>query len=226
MDNEHDRLRAKPGGPNTYKLCDLDGHNIFLACLPGQQGKGLPPPHDIRLGDVVVSVPERQHGGVVQSDPGKATDEGFWCKGFLWPPPPLLRSAMVMMRSGQLVADNKIDPSVRWMVEKASGLAIYGPPSAKSDVLFPEDYPHHPDSASCVDCGYSKAMDKPRHQRSKIHYELIARGPACSIILQIGAVIRETVYLDGGFLYWSQGLSNGEQEVREMTRMLKTQPEP
>ncbi|KAM0492775.1 hypothetical protein ACHAPB_008707 [Verticillium nonalfalfae] len=25
-----------------------------------------------------------------------------------------------------------------------------------------------------------------------------------------GAVIRDTVYLDGGFLYWSQGLSNGE----------------
>ncbi|EGY20877.1 uncharacterized protein VDAG_02401 [Verticillium dahliae VdLs.17] len=30
-----------------------------------------------------------------------------------------------------------------------------------------------------------------------------------------GAVIRDTVYLDGGFLYWSQGLSNGEYGAPE-----------
>ncbi|KAM0279331.1 hypothetical protein ACHAQH_004678 [Verticillium albo-atrum] len=41
LDNEHYRLWAKRGDPNAYKLGDLHGHTVVLACLPGQQGKGV-----------------------------------------------------------------------------------------------------------------------------------------------------------------------------------------
>ncbi|KAM0269035.1 hypothetical protein ACHAQH_009852 [Verticillium albo-atrum] len=41
LDNEHPRLRAKLGDPNAYKLGDLHGHTVALACLPSQQGKGV-----------------------------------------------------------------------------------------------------------------------------------------------------------------------------------------
>ncbi|KAM0279853.1 hypothetical protein ACHAQH_004404 [Verticillium albo-atrum] len=203
LDNEHPSLPAKSGDPNIYKLGDLHGHNLVLACLPGQQGKGaamavavnmsrtfpsiewrclvgiaggVPDQHDIRLGDVVVSMPDEEYGGVVQYDLGKATDEGFRRKGFLWPPPSLLRSAVEMMRSEHLLADNNIDQNVRSMIEKGTGLSIYARPSATSDVLFPESYPHHPDSASCPECDQSKAVVRPRRQYSKIHFGLIASG--------------------------------------------------
>jgi hypothetical protein len=38
---------------------------------------------DIRLGDVVVSSPHKQHGGVVQYDLGKAAPSGFKQTGFI-----------------------------------------------------------------------------------------------------------------------------------------------
>jgi hypothetical protein len=45
---------------------------------------------DIRLGDVVVSQPDKTHGGVVQYDLGKNLGKGkFERKGFLSPPPTL-----------------------------------------------------------------------------------------------------------------------------------------
>ena len=58
-------------------------------------GGGVPSEkNDIRLGDVVVSMPDGQHGGVVQYDLGKNTEDGLIMKGFLWPPPDILRSAV------------------------------------------------------------------------------------------------------------------------------------
>ncbi|KAH2268208.1 hypothetical protein KXW02_002720 [Aspergillus fumigatus] len=58
-------------------------------------GGGVPSrTHDIRLGDIVVSMPEGPFGGVVQYDLGKDVEDGFTLKGFLLPPPPILRSAV------------------------------------------------------------------------------------------------------------------------------------
>ncbi|KAI8205549.1 Pfs, NB-ARC and Ankyrin domain protein [Colletotrichum sp. SAR 10_86] len=103
LDREHADLPTKEGDSNTYILGELQGHNVVLACLPGIQGKGAAATvatnvarsfpsikwrffvgigggvpsrkHDIRLGDVVVSMPEGQYGGVVQYDLGKETDD-------------------------------------------------------------------------------------------------------------------------------------------------------
>jgi hypothetical protein len=100
FDQEHPRLPRKEGDPNIYYVGRLCGHNVVLAGLPGTQGKGAAAivatnlnrtfpsiqwrllvgigggvpsvKHDIRLGDVVVSMPEGTHGGVVQYDLGKA----------------------------------------------------------------------------------------------------------------------------------------------------------
>lgn len=205
LDNEHPRLPANPGDPNIYLLGEICGHNVVLACLPDQQaegaaatvamnmartfpsikwrflvgiGGGVPSDkHDIRLGDVVVSMPERQHGGVVLYDLGKATDAGFQLKGFLRPPPPLLRSAVAMMRSDHFVRDSKITEYLSAMTKKSPRLAMYERPS-ESDVLFREDYRHLSGAASCVDCDRSQTIDRlPRQlQGPVIHYGLIASG--------------------------------------------------
>lgn len=51
-------------------------------------GGGVPSQiSDVRLGDVVVSLPDGIHGGVIQYDLGKMESEGFRRKGHLDQPP-------------------------------------------------------------------------------------------------------------------------------------------
>ena len=92
LDREHARLPRKPGDSTLYILGELSGHNVILANLPGSQGKGAAvdvvqdiartfpsielrlivgigggvpsKKNDFRLNDVVVSMPDSQHGGV------------------------------------------------------------------------------------------------------------------------------------------------------------------
>src|ERR1700722_15722053 len=40
LDREHPRLPTKQGDSNMYVLGELSGHNVVLAYLPGNQGKG------------------------------------------------------------------------------------------------------------------------------------------------------------------------------------------
>ncbi|KAH8703142.1 Pfs, NB-ARC and ankyrin domain protein, partial [Talaromyces proteolyticus] len=133
---EHPRLPTKQGDSNLYVLGELSGHNAVIACLPGSSGKGAAAivatdmertfpsvkhrllvgigggvpsyNHDIRLGDVVVSMPNDTYGGVIQYDLGKDTDAGFRLKGSLPSPHVRLRSAVEMMRSDHMTKSNKI----------------------------------------------------------------------------------------------------------------------
>jgi ankyrin repeat protein len=99
--------------------------------------------NDIRLGDVVVSMPDGQHGGVVQYDLVKNTEDGFIMKGFLWPPPETLRSAVGIMRSDHWVSRNKIPEFLSAMFQKSDDLRIsYQRPPAESDELFESGYRH------------------------------------------------------------------------------------
>ncbi|EHK21282.1 uncharacterized protein TRIVIDRAFT_192299 [Trichoderma virens Gv29-8] len=122
LDKEHPRLQQKQGDFNTYLAVKGKGsaatvaNNLartFPAITPRFLigiGGGVPSErNDIPLGDVVVSMPNGEYGSVVQYGPGKETDGGFVLKGFLWPPPPLLRSAVENMRSDHLVSDNRIE---------------------------------------------------------------------------------------------------------------------
>ncbi|KAL0939149.1 uncharacterized protein CTRU02_205759 [Colletotrichum truncatum] len=206
LDREHKNLPTKDGDSNIYTLGDLHGHNVVLACLPGNQGKGAAATvatnmartfpsikwrffvgigggvpskkHNIRLGDVVVSMPEGQHGGVVQYDLGKETDGGFSLKGFLVPPPTLLRSAVVKMKSDHYVNDNKIDEFVSAMLRRGRRLVTYKRPSTDLDILFEEDYPHDPSRSTCEGCDKGRlTIRAPREfEGPEIHYGLIASG--------------------------------------------------
>ncbi|KAM0270075.1 hypothetical protein ACHAQH_009533 [Verticillium albo-atrum] len=207
LTTEHTRLKKKPHDDNMYVFGELHGHNVVVACLPGQQGKGaaatvavnmarffpsikwrllvgiaggVPEKHDIRLGDVVVSMPEGTHGGVVQYDLGKATDDGFQRKGFLWPPPSYLRSAVEMMKSDQeMSGGNKVDELVSRMLDKGPGARAYQRRPSTDDLLFSKDYPHNPHNASCVDCDRSKVEDRSQSRPdglSVTHYGLVASG--------------------------------------------------
>ena len=90
FDEEHPDLPSDPGDENCYSLGTIGCHNVVIAGLPvGTYGTtsaatiakdllrsfpsirfgilvgvagGVPSPNDIRLGDIVVSVPEQQNG--------------------------------------------------------------------------------------------------------------------------------------------------------------------
>ncbi|KAI0518056.1 nucleoside phosphorylase domain-containing protein [Xylaria bambusicola] len=206
LDEEHRRLPSQPGDSNSYTLGELHGHNVVLACLPSQQGKGAAATvatnmsrsfpsikwrlfvgigggvpsdkHDIRLGDVVISMPEGEHAGVVQYDLKRETNSGFELKGFLWPLPALLRNAAQDMRSDHRGRDNMIEEYIEAMVKKWPRMLSYKQPIAP-DVLFHADYPHPPSVPICNgNCDPSRAVTRPTRQFKgpEIHYGLIASG--------------------------------------------------
>ncbi|KAK6343557.1 hypothetical protein TWF730_011147 [Orbilia blumenaviensis] len=211
LDREHARLPVQQGDSNLYILGELNGHNIVLTCLPGIQGKGAAAVaaihlhrtfnnikyrfligigggvpgdgYDIRLGDVVISMPEDGHGGVVQYDLGRDTEDGFKLKGFLVPPPTILRNAANMMSSDHLVQDNKVNEYVSAMVQRYPRLRrIYNRPSEKScpDVLYDHEYPHPElNEHTCKTCDPARIISRPPREPGEdpmIHYGPIASG--------------------------------------------------
>ncbi|KAF3023649.1 hypothetical protein E8E14_013213 [Neopestalotiopsis sp. 37M] len=206
LDEEHPRLPSSHGDSNNYILGKLCGHHVVLACLPGNQGKsaaaivatnldrtfpsikwrflagiggGVPSErNDIRLGDVVVSMPEGEYGGVVQYDLGKDTDNGFKLKGFLAAPPPRLRSAVNNMRSDHRLNDSKIEEFVTEMLQRGRRLNVYRRPAGDSDILFHHGYAHPPDQPSCISCDREQVVARSPRQWDgpEIHYGLIASG--------------------------------------------------
>lgn len=128
LDEEHQDLPPNGNDTNIYCLGRIGDHNVVLACLPAGFvgiapatavamqmkatfpairfglivgiGGGVPSKQaDIRLGDVVVSQPGKDHGGVIQYDFGKSTPSGFERTGFLNSSPSILLSAVTKLRS-------------------------------------------------------------------------------------------------------------------------------
>ncbi len=125
LDEKHDRPEnISPTDSNHYALGRIGKHNVVIAVLPNGEygtasassvatgmlhsfpniriglmvgiGGGVPSSeHDIRLGDVVVSVPRDGHAGVCQYDFGKSIQgRGFEPTGFLNQPPSVVRKAV------------------------------------------------------------------------------------------------------------------------------------
>lgn len=85
--------------------------NLKNALLVGIAG-GVPSKQaDIRLGDVVISQPNGQYGGVVQYDFGKTIPGGFQRVGSLNAPSHDLLTALSKLKSNLAAARNAIDAS-------------------------------------------------------------------------------------------------------------------
>ncbi|RAH39858.1 uncharacterized protein BO95DRAFT_489014 [Aspergillus brunneoviolaceus CBS 621.78] len=181
LDEEHEQLPATKGDPNRYVLGQLSQHNVAIASLPaGYQGtisaaivardlaapsSGVPSSIvDVRLGDVVVSVPSGTQGGVVQYDLGKQTTTGFQRKGFLCPPPNEWLATVPQIRSDHL---------------RYPALSKYKRPSSDLDVLFKSEYDHQFNKPTCQSCDRQNEVLRPERSDPKqpvIHYGVIASG--------------------------------------------------
>jgi len=187
---------------NLYSLGSIAGHNVAIVCLPAGRignnpaavvatqmkatfrgirfglmvgiGGGVPSAAaDIRLGDVVVSQPDKTFGGVVQYDAGKATASGFARTGSLDAPPQVLLSAVVKVQANKLRNRSKLSE----YFERLHHIPDFQREAAGPDVLFKAGYDHK-GGQTCNECGTDEQESRqPRNnQTATIHYGTIASG--------------------------------------------------
>ncbi|KAJ4016030.1 hypothetical protein NW752_006964 [Fusarium irregulare] len=207
LDELHpDPLQRDPGDHNTYRLGEVCGHNVVVACLPAGNfgvtsaatvathmlrtfksvrfglmvgiGGGIPSAsHDIRLGDVVVSQPGATNGGVIQYDRGKSLQEqGFERTGMLNAPPRVLLSALGRLQADHLTEDSRIPEFMAALPHKMK--KRFSHPGASNDCLYLAEYPHVIDNSSCQWCDPSQIVAREDRDDSDpvIHYGSIASG--------------------------------------------------
>lgn len=161
LDEIHSRLKSQPKHDNnTYTLGRIKEHYVCIACLPEYGvstaaiaatsmqstfpnlrfglmvgiGGGVPTQkNDMRLGDIVVSLPTDQGGGVIQYDLGRKGLSTFERVGVLNKPPILLRTAIATLR-----AIKTLDAEIETLLRTSSGEWTY--PTELKDVLFETEY--------------------------------------------------------------------------------------
>jgi nucleoside phosphorylase len=207
LEEIHRPLPQPPTDQNAYTLGRLSGHNVAIACLPSGVcgmtsaatvlahmlstfpslrfglmvgiGGGVPSKDiDIRLGDVVVSMPTATSGGVIQYDYGKTVRDGcFQRTGLLNKPPQILLTALAQMRSNYMVGERPIGGTMSAIMRENQELkAQFSRPN--KDWLFHATYTHQSSSNGCSECDQSQLVNRvPRAtDEPYIHYGLIASG--------------------------------------------------
>ncbi|KAG9723935.1 pfs domain-containing protein, partial [Aureobasidium melanogenum] len=205
LDEEHPRLPQDPKDDNSYRFGRIGNHNIVIGCLPHGRfglvsaasialqmknsfdnlriglmvgiGGGAPNEEtDIRLGDIVVSSPTGQHGGVVQYDLGKTPPDGEVERtGSLNSPPNALLHVLTGMIAAQELGELQI---ITHLSKLADELPVYAFPSKLIDCLY---QPHHTHKRGqgCSGCGGSENQvlrEERDNNNPVIHYGTIASG--------------------------------------------------
>lgn len=209
LDERHDSLPTRANDSNTYTLGSIYAHNVVIACLPSGVygttsaatvasqlqftsksirfglmvgiGGGAPSKKaDIRLGDVVVSKPTRDLGGVVQYDYGKTVRGGhFERTGALNKPPAVLLTAISKLQAAYMSGLSKIPALLSEMTTRNPTMKQRFTYRGKDqDLLFDTEYDHCGSESTCDDCDKGKLATRPDRvgHEPVIHYGLIASG--------------------------------------------------
>ncbi|KAN0083541.1 WD40-repeat-containing domain protein [Elaphomyces granulatus] len=205
----HPNLPTSSNDQNTYVLGTIYTHNVVIACLPSGVygttsaaivanqlrftfpairfglmvgiGGGVPTKEaDIRLGDVVVSKPTGDFGGVVQYDFGKTVGQGvFERTGTLNKPPQILLTAISRLQADQMMETSRIPEFLSEMIAKYPGMrAGFTYRGQGQDRLFDAAFDHHGLQNTCDTCDTSRLVTRPVRDRHDpvVHYGLIASG--------------------------------------------------
>ncbi|KAL2810852.1 purine and uridine phosphorylase [Aspergillus granulosus] len=192
LDVVHPRLPQDSNDSNSYTLGSIYGHNVVIACLPSGVygttsaaivatqmlftfrairfglmvgiGGGVPSKEaDIRLGDVVVSKPTNDSGGVIQYDYGKT-------------PPQVLLTAVSRLEAEKMMGTSQLPMLLSRCVSKYPAMSQFTDRGQEFDQLYDADYDHVGPANTCRDCDQNKLV--VRHSRAtrcpQIHYGLIA----------------------------------------------------
>ncbi|ODM18021.1 hypothetical protein SI65_06809 [Aspergillus cristatus] len=209
LDDKHPNLPTNPNDDNMYILRRIYDHNIVIACLRSGVygttsattlatqmqstfqsirfflmvgiGGGAPSETaDIRLGDVIVSNPTRDFGGVVQYDYGKTVSRGrFERTGVLNKPLPVLLTAVSRLKAAHMSTPSKIPHLLSEMVAKQPIMRkSFTHRGVDQDLLFNPEYDHCGSENNCNNCDPGRLVKRPAHAGYDpvIHYGLIASG--------------------------------------------------
>ncbi|KAF5857324.1 hypothetical protein ETB97_005973 [Aspergillus alliaceus] len=196
--------------PNIYTLGRIGKHYIVIACLPAGQygntaativannmirtfskslrvglivgvGGGIPSTmSDIRLGDIVISCPTGNCGGVLQYDMGKVGVDGkFTRTGSLNSPPRSLLAAVSAMRAAELTDDPHYPEYLRNAIGRTRRTQkAFTRPGQQSDRLFQIQHDHPAAADNCDIC--PREWEETRNEREdnepQPHYGIIASG--------------------------------------------------
>lgn len=220
FDSRHKNLEVATQDINHYVLGHILQHNVVAACLPcGEYGinsaanvvshmirsfssvkfclligieGGIPSEqNDIRLGDVVVSLPVGTHPGVIQYDLGKALESGIFERiGYLQRPPYFLLTAISSLRSHPTAfPTTRLDSYIKDIQALASK---YKHPGQEHDKLFVAEYVHDPAHETCEQCSGPQVKRQPRPgDNPSVHYGLVASGNRVMKDAQIRDCLRE-----------------------------------
>ncbi|GFG03333.1 hypothetical protein IFM5058_01376 [Aspergillus udagawae] len=209
LDTQHPPLPKAPSDENSYTFGDIQGHNVVIVCLPlgmygtnsaavcvtqmkttfpsircalvvGIGGGAPSSEHDIRLGDVVVSKPTADHGGVIQYDYGKALVGGrFQRTGTLNKPPTVLLNAIAELDSRYQRGEGRINTFLSAALASSSvGTEFFVRPQDQEDLLFRSGYCHADESKSCNACDRAQLLGRPSRRVAHpfVHYGTVASG--------------------------------------------------
>lgn len=210
FDEAHDEAPRPSCDQNAYSFGCIGKHNVVVACLPAGVtgptsaagvakqlcnsfpsikiglmvgvGGGIPSEtRDIRLGDVVVSQPSDNFGGVVQYDLGKTVENGkFERTGQLNRPPDVLLTAMADLTAEHMLRGHNIDKYVSEAINKYPNMGrIWSYPGSQDDNLFRVQYDHEDkDDNRCMKCDSHQLLTRNNRNQDTpvIHYGLVASG--------------------------------------------------
>ncbi|KAN0080826.1 hypothetical protein V8E54_004030 [Elaphomyces granulatus] len=158
------------------------------------------PRQDIRLGDVIVSNPEGNYGGVLQYDFGKTIRDGkFIQTGSLNKPPAVLLTGVSKLRALHLRKGSTIREHVNSMLESNPAMQQdFSRRNPEDDQLFQADYDHIDSGKGCKSCDGERLVQRiPRTTNVPvIHYGLI--GSANQVMRH--GVTREKLRQERGIL--------------------------
>ena len=206
------RIQKHARDTNTYLLGQIAGHKLVLTCLisAGNSqagstamhmnntfhnlkfilmvgiGGGVPRPtsrEDIRLGDVVVSMPSGSYGGVIQYDAGRYLPyQEFEPTGALQAPPPDLQKTVKYLIAKHESEENNVTKHINDMLKREPNYTRVGKdyrrPGKECDLLFEADYVHEGDGDTCDRCDRDQLVIRPDRSEDEpvIHYGNIASG--------------------------------------------------
>jgi nucleoside phosphorylase len=133
---------------------------------------------DIRLGDIVVSKPEKTWGGVVQYDKGKSEDGGkFVVKGQLNQPPALLLQTLAQLRARHGMRPSKVSDYITEAIEQNPMMEDTGFTLPSESDCFYCCVCHRDIESPAGDCeGFHTKRKQRKNNKPVAHYGVIASG--------------------------------------------------